>query len=154
MKEKTTKYYTLPNGLVDERLKQLYHSKFHHIMDPHRFSQVHTDYNFPTENGQTSHNEICDLLYHILRWENHGFKLNFNFGLVIQNTEDQSYRYFYPLEYSPVLSRPVLISNRADIDALINRLITIDLLDSQIKSSFCEAKNLGLPTSSVTTLQP
>ena len=74
-----------------------------------------------------------DLLYQILGRENHSFKLNFNFGLVIQNTEDQSYRYCYPLEYSPVLSMPVLVSNRADIDALIDRLITMDLLDSQIK---------------------
>ena len=131
--EKTSKYYTLPSGLVDERLKQLYHNKFHHIMVPHRFSQAHADYNFPTENGQTSYNEMRDLLYQILGRENHSFKLNFNFGLVIQNTEDQSYRYFYPLEYSPVLSMPVLISNRADIDALIDRLITMDLLDSQIK---------------------
>ena len=134
VEEKTKKYYTLPNGLVDERLKELYHDKFHHIMVPHRFSQAHADYNFPTENGQTSYNEMRDLLYQILRRENHSFKLNFNFGLVIQNTEDQSYRYFYPLEYSPVLSMPVLISNRADIDALIDRLITMDLLDSQIKT--------------------
>ena len=29
---------------------------------------------------------------------------------------------------------PVLISNRADIDARIDRLITMDLLDSQIKT--------------------
>ena len=40
VEEKTSKYYTLPSGLVDKRLKQLYHDKFHHIMVPHRFSQV------------------------------------------------------------------------------------------------------------------
>ena len=66
VEEKTSKYYTLPSGLVDERLKQLYHNKFHHIMFPHRFSQAHADYNFPAENGQTSYNEMRDLLYQIL----------------------------------------------------------------------------------------
>ena len=50
-------------------------------MVPHRLSQVHADFNFPTENGQTSYNEMRDLLYQILGRENHSFKLNFNFRL-------------------------------------------------------------------------
>ena len=62
-------------------------------------------------------------------------KLLTNFGNYIGHNKylrrdlNQSCRYFY----SPVLPMPVLISNRADIDALINRLITMDILDSQIR---------------------
>ena len=73
------------------------------------------------------------MLYGILRQEQHSFKLNLNFGLVLQNTEDRSYRYYYPLEYDPILDTPVLIANRADVDRLVEALVTSDLLESEIK---------------------
>ena len=46
VEEKTKQYYTLPDGYVDEALKQLYRNKFHHIMVPHMFSPAHADYSF------------------------------------------------------------------------------------------------------------
>ena len=101
-------------------------------MVPHMFSPAHADYNFPTQNGNTSYNEIKELLYGILRRGQHTFKLNLNFGLVLQNTEDRSYRYYYPLEYDPILVTPVFIGNRADVDRLVEALVTSDLLESKI----------------------
>ena len=59
--------------------------------------------------------------------------MNLNFGLVLQNTEDRSYRYYYPLEYDPILDTPVLIANKADVDRLVEALVTSDLLKSEIK---------------------
>ena len=38
--KRTEKYYTFPDGTVDEELKNIYLEKYHHIMVPHRFSQV------------------------------------------------------------------------------------------------------------------
>ena len=38
--KRTEKYYTFADGTVDEGLKRIYQEKYHHIMVPHRFSQV------------------------------------------------------------------------------------------------------------------
>ena len=62
-------------------------------------------------------------------------------------TEDRSYRYYYPLEYDPILDTPVLIANRADVDRLVEALVMSDLLESEIK--LCAALGRRAPTGSV-----
>ena len=110
------------------------------IKSPYLFQRL-AEYNFPTENGDVTYSQLKDMLIKIFRHETHSFKLNLSFGLILQNVQDLSYRYYYPLQQDPMLDSPVLISTIQDIESLMDRLVQMDLLDSILKGRRPDTKS-------------
>ena len=110
------------------------------IKSPYLFQRL-AEYNFPTENGDVTYIQLKDMLIKIFIHETHSFKLNLSFGLILQNVQDLSYRYYYPLQQDPMLDSPVLISTIQDTESLMDRLVQMDLLDSILKGRRPDTKS-------------
>ena len=56
-------------------------------------------------------------------------KINLAFGMILFNTQTREYRYFIPNYNSRNLTYPCIISKRANINSLMNKLASIDLIE-------------------------
>ena len=61
--------------------------------------------------------------------QQHAFRLNLHFGLILVNTETGEYRYFVPHENEALFPRPIYISRRHDLTKLRNRLDRFNVVD-------------------------
>ncbi|KAJ8313161.1 hypothetical protein KUTeg_009288 [Tegillarca granosa] len=114
------------NGTVDEALREVYETAEPIILEEHRPEPVVSTYNFPIDNG-ISIQQLMQFTEDIYRREQHAFHLNLVFGIILQNRETLSYRYFQPYNNYTVLDTPIYISRREDLRKLFLRLSRMDI---------------------------
>ena len=86
-------------------------------------------YNFPSNNLHRGFNEIRGHLTQIYNDQENASRINFSFGMILQNTETGEYRYYIPYFNNKVLHLPFTISNRNSIRFLIFKLAKLDIIE-------------------------
>ena len=99
---------------VDQELKRTYETHKSVIQDTHLESQMQSIFNFTIDNS-LSVDQLMNQVNDIYDRQNHAFKLNLIFGLILKNTETGTYRYFKPYTKEYVFDRPMYISIRKDL---------------------------------------
>lgn len=61
--------------------------------------------------------------------QQHAFRLNLHFGLILINTETGDYRYYIPYTNEALFPRPIYVSRRSDLEKVRKRLQRFNLLD-------------------------
>lgn len=114
-----------PEG-IDDRLKQVYEANAPLILQPSAPGPNISTFKFPTTNA-VGENEISQAADDIYNQQDHAFKLNLSFGVILRHRETGEYRYFRPFYNDSVLDRPLYISRRRDLRTLVLRLRRKDL---------------------------
>ena len=83
-------------------------------------------YNFPAGND-VDEEQIAQAADAIYDQQDHAFKLNLSFGVILRNRETGEYRFFRPFYNDSVLDRPLYVSRRRDLRTLTLRLRRMDL---------------------------
>ena len=115
----------LPN---DADLKAEYDVNRRHILAQHRPESDKTVYNFPTSDLENS-DEFEQHLQTIFDSEENAFRLNASLGMILRDVTDGSYRYFIPYTNELIFPLNEVISNRADLRRVIDRLKNLDVRD-------------------------
>ena len=117
-----------PDGTHDESVKTVYEGEKDNILAPSLTNTFPRIYNLPL-NDSVSLDTIIDFINQIRSSENHHFKLNLDFGLLLDDLERDRVRYFRPLASHGLLNRPFRIGGRAtDIERLRKYLEKMDLI--------------------------
>jgi len=117
------------DGTEDSDLKEVYMKHLVFILSPHIPGKVRTVYNFPTNDLEGGENELLSHISQILEIEESSVKIDISLGLILQNVEDKSYRYFAPNTNVKLLPQPVLISKREGLSNLKEKLKAINLTE-------------------------
>ena len=112
----------------NEQLKEVYEINKSFILAPHSKGKVKSTYNFPTNNLDKGFQEIHQHINEIYDQRNEAFRINLSLGLILFNSETNSYRYFIPFHNTRVLSHPRMISSRKSIAHLMNSLMKMDII--------------------------
>ena len=108
-------------------LREEYRNFRSHILAPHRRSRDGTVYNFPTNDLNGGMQEIQNHLNSIYSSENNAFRLNIALGMLLRDVETGETRYFIPYENEMMFDTPQAISNRRDLNRVLNRLRDLDV---------------------------
>ncbi|KAK3109123.1 hypothetical protein FSP39_023489 [Pinctada imbricata] len=111
---------------TDERLKTVYEANAPLILQPNAPGPNISTYNFPTGND-VDEDQIRQAAEAIYDRQDHAFKLNLSFGVILRHRETGEYRYFRPFYNDTVLDRPLYISKRRDLRTLTLKLRRMDL---------------------------
>ena len=114
---------------VDTSLEQVYNDNALHILAPHRDGEVVKKYNFPTDNLQGGLEEIMSHIEKIYEKENQSFKINLNFGFILQDKTSGEYRYYIPYANSYLFERPFVVTRHGSLRTLKNKIKKIDLYE-------------------------
>ena len=113
------------NDLVEE----LYNDNDVYILAPNQFiSQLKSIYNFPV-NKQLSDNDVRNMLESVYRHPNQGkaFKFNLAAGVIMENREDGSLRYFKPSTNMTLLPEPIAVKDADSLQRAIEAIEEMDL---------------------------
>ena len=124
----------------DLGLQREYNINRSHILAPHRLNENGAVYNFPTNDLRGGVTEIRNHLNEIFNQESNAFRLNVAVGMILRNIETGEERYFIPLDNELVFPTAETISNRRDLNRVIDRLGRLDIR---------EYVNLNKPKSSL-----
>ena len=116
-----------PDGTHDEDVKRVYEGERDNILAPSETNTFPRLYNLPL-NDSVSLETILEFIKHIKSKENHHFKMNLDFGLLLDDLERDRVRYFRPLASHGLLNRPFRISRNTDIERLRKYLEKMDLI--------------------------
>ena len=111
---------------TDERLKTVYEANAPLILQPNAPGPNISVYNFPAGND-VEEDQISQAAEAIYEQQDHAFKLNLSFGVILRNRETGEYRYFRPFYNDSVLDRPLYVSRRRDLRTLTLKLRRMDL---------------------------
>ena len=100
-----------------------------HILAGDEDSNLKKVYNFPSNNLHRGFNEIRGHLTQIYYDQENAFRINFSFGMILQNTETGEYRYYIPCFNNKILHFPFTISNRNSIRFLMFKLAKLDIIE-------------------------
>ena len=110
--------YEIPNYVEDlnnPELQAEYTMNRRHILVGDEDSDLKNVYNFPSNTLHRGFNEIRGHLNQIYSDQEHAFRINFSFGMILQSTETSEYRHYIPYFNNKVLHFPFTISNRNSI---------------------------------------
>ena len=100
-----------------------------HILAGDEDTDLKKVYNFPPNNLHRGFNEIRGHLTQIYNDQENAFRINFSFGMILQNTETGEYRYYIPYFNNKILHFPFTISNRNSIRFLMFKLTKLDIIE-------------------------
>ena len=100
-----------------------------HILAGDEDTDLKKVYNFPFNNLHRGFNEIRGHLTQIYNNQENAFRINFSFGMILQNTETGEYRYYIPYFNNKILHFPFTISNRNSIRFLIFKLAKLGIVE-------------------------
>ena len=123
--------YEIPQFVEDlnnPELQAEYAMNRRHILAGDEDTDLKKVYNFPTNNLNGGFNEIRGHLHQIYNDQEHAFRINFSFGMILQNTETGEYRYYIPYFNNKILHFPFTISNRNSIRFLMLKLARLDII--------------------------
>nr|XP_022301117.1 uncharacterized protein LOC111109328 [Crassostrea virginica] len=112
----------------DRTLEEVYETNRTLILQRHREGTVHSTYNTPL-NNHFSTNDLMNVMDEIYDRQQHAFRLNLEFGLILRNIETGEYRYFRPFTNQSLFTRPLYVSRRPDLLKLRRRLETFNFED-------------------------
>ena len=115
------------DGNIDEEFRNIYSGERRFILAPSRVHEYPRVYNLPV-NGSVDINTLMDFISGISETENHRFRLNVDFGLMLYDTENRRYRYYRPLASHGLLGRPFRINSKEDLKKLKRFLQKKDLI--------------------------
>ncbi|KAJ8298574.1 hypothetical protein KUTeg_022634 [Tegillarca granosa] len=115
------------DGTIDEMFREVYTANEPLILMEHETGPVQSTYNFPIAND-LSVDQLVNFVDEIYEDQQHAFKLNFSFGVILQNRETGEYRYFTSYTNNVVLQSPMFISRRANLRRLYLHLRRLDIL--------------------------
>ena len=116
-------------GVANDSLRRNYQVNEQHILRPHEEGALRMTYNFPTLNLQGGLDEIMDRVREIYRSESSAFKINLSLGIILQNLEDNDFRYFVPYDNTALLDHPHTIARLDDLSRLERKLSSLNLED-------------------------
>ena len=123
-----------PNPRPDDPALNALLRKYSKIINRgHQEGTIQKEYNFALDNLQLSYEDLQEQLRTIFQNEHQVFKINFSMGIVLRNTEGEL-RYFYASGNETALLEPFQISKLGDVDSLILRLRTLDILQTALQS--------------------
>ena len=109
-------------------LREIYDTNSPLILQRHQEGSVFSIYNIPLTNDFSIH-EMMESMEEIYDRQQHAFRLNLNFGLILVNTETGEYRYFRPFSNQSLFQRPIYVSRRHDLSKLRKRLERFNIVD-------------------------
>ena len=115
----------------NDAMEELYNDNDVYILAPNQFlSPLKSIYNMPVKR-QLSDNAIKNMLESIYHHPKQGkaFKFNLAAGVIMENREDGSLRYFKPSTNMTLLDHPISIRDRASLQRAIDSLQGMDLND-------------------------
>ena len=124
--------YEIPpyvEDLNNPELQAEYAINRRHILAGDEDSDLKKVYNFPSNNLHRGFNEIRGHLTQIYNDQENAFRINFSFGMILQNTETGEYRYYIPYFNNKILHFPFTISNRNSIRFLMFKLAKLDIIE-------------------------
>ncbi len=115
-----------------ERMKKTYLMHKEYILANHKEGDVVSIFNIPLD---TTFNvsDISNFVKKLYEKSHAAFKLNFSFGIILQNIQTKEYRYFKPYRNTEIFEEPFIISNRSDLVKMGKRLNEIELVDYLMK---------------------
>ena len=112
----------------NEPLREIYHINSPLILQRHQEGPVNSTYNVPLTNDFSTF-ELMEAMQDIYDRQQHAFRLNLHFGLILVNTETGEYRYFRPFSNEVLFTRPIYVSRRHDLAKLRKRLERLNVMD-------------------------
>ena len=112
----------------NDALKEIYQINSPLILQRHQEGSVRSIYNMPLTNAFSTH-ELMEAVEEIYDRQQHAFRLNLHFGLILVNTETGEYRYFIPSSNETLFPRPIYISRHLDLTKLQKRLQRFNVVD-------------------------
>ena len=90
--------------------------------------KIKTSYNFPIPD-EISVDSMMSHVEDIYEDSQFAFKLNISLGIILQQTETGSFRYFVPYHNETLFSVPIYVRNRRDLDRIRARLSQLDITE-------------------------
>ena len=112
----------------NEPLREIYNINSPLILQRHQEGPVNSTYNVPLTNDFSTF-ELMEAMQDIYDRQQHAFRLNLHFGLILVNTETGEYRYFRPFSNEALFTRPIYVSRRHDLTKLRKRLERFNVMD-------------------------
>jgi hypothetical protein len=125
--------WEMEDGTVNQPLWDNYEANTPYILEQHRPGPVQSFYNFPIENDVTV-DQLMRFSEEIYRRQQHAFRINLTFGVILRNRETGEYRYFIPLTNKTAMENPVYISKSTDLRRLRLRLSRLDLTTELLRN--------------------
>ena len=122
----------IPPYIMDdnnEHIRDVYITNRNHILAEDKYGELRNIYNFQTNNLSRGYKEIRGHVTQIYNEQNVTFRINLAFGMILFNSQTGEYRYFIPYYNSRILTYPYMISKRANINSLMNKLASIDMIE-------------------------
>ena len=114
------------DDVTDERLRTVYEANAPLILQPNAPGPNISVYNFPAGND-VDEEQISQAADAVYDQQDHAFKSNLSFGVILRNRETGEYRFFRPFYNDSVLDRRLYVSRRRDMRTLTLRLRRMDL---------------------------
>ena len=112
----------------NEPLREIYHINSPLILQRHQEGNTSSTYNVPLTNDFSTF-ELMEATEEIYDRQQHAFRLNLHFGLILVNNETGEYRYFRPFSNEALFTRPIYVSRRQDLTKLRKRLERFNVVD-------------------------
>ena len=112
----------------NDELSEVYNTNRKYIFAEDETGELKKMYNFTTNDLHRGYREIREHLTEIYNKQTNAYRINFSFGMILQNTNTQEYRYYIPYYNNKVLYFPFTISNRNSINFLMHKLARIDVI--------------------------
>lgn len=117
------------DGVINEDLKTIYRQHRHLILKQRKSEgRVSTSYNFPVDDS-ISVDDMISHIEEIYQESDVCFKINVSLGIILQEINQGTYRYFVPYHNETLLTVPMYIRNRRGLDRLRIRLSQLDIAE-------------------------
>ena len=110
----------------DKKLRDFYMKYRSFIHDDHHLGQTVSFYNYSLKDDFDL-KDINTHLQYIFSNESNSFKLNLAFGFILQHNETAELRYYKSYSSDPLLDQPITISNRQDLQQILDQLNQMDI---------------------------
>ncbi|CAH1777342.1 unnamed protein product, partial [Owenia fusiformis] len=121
--------YENEDGTVDEGLRKIYKDNHHIIYSPHRRGKIIREYNFHIPSGSPTLDDFHKQLNEIYQEQVTSFKINLSLAIVLAHRETGQLRYFYAHNNESILQSPTLITDRSDIETIMQKLRELNLAE-------------------------
>ena len=112
----------------NDELMQVYNTNRKYIFAEDETGELKKIYNFTTNDLHGGYREIRGHLSQVYNKQTNAYRINFSFGMILQNSSTGEYRYYIPYYNNKVLYFPFTISNRNSINFLMHKLARIDVI--------------------------
>ena len=104
------------------------------ILESHNTeSNVIRVFNFPVEGDSHLQGDIEKHVQEIFSRQNVSFRLNFAFGMLLQNIETDEIRYYFPYRNTHIFQNPPMIRNYAEFESVLNKIRDLNVVESALK---------------------